>query len=465
VKNYRLGFIAQKPDAPKRWLRISLYVLGGLAALFVLSNLVMWLVYRGKVLPNYRVAAVPVGSIPFDELDKKVDARAVLPAKITLSKDDKKQEFAPKDIGVAIDWPATKQALEKSRPWLPVLSLVSQHKVAATLRLDQAQFDVKAKQLEAQFTKAALPERIVLKGDNFKIAASEKGYKLDVPTLKSQLVDTVKQGQTNIAAPTLPLTSSEPTGKLGGDLALLQTRLASSITLHYGGKSTKLSRSQIGHFYASAGQGMELSNKNISRVIGEVAEDFGIAAVNQNEAVYASLYALLKGKTVNFLLATNSSRVYHYCAAVKGVSASYLPEFRRKLAAVYGDPQGWNRAGVALVYAESGCDYTAWLTAASQVTDFSSTICDNYYSCRVGANVIINYDRWVGATDPWNAAGGTLEDYRVMVINHETGHWFGFAHRTCPGAGQPAPVMQQQSISLQGCSFNPWPTAAEISSL
>jgi hypothetical protein len=89
-------------------------------------------------------------------------------------------------------------------------------------------------------------------------------------------------------------------------------------------------------------------------------------------------------------------------------------------------------------------------------------VCDSYYSCRSGRNVVINFDRWQGATDPWNAAGGSLEDYRVMVTNHETGHWLGFGHAFCPGAGQPAPVMQQQSISLQGCTFNPWPTASEL---
>jgi hypothetical protein len=49
-----------------------------------------------------------------------------------------------------------------------------------------------------------------------------------------------------------------------------------------------------------------------------------------------------------------------------------------------------------------------------------------------------------------------------MVINHEVGHFIGFGHASCGGAGQPAPVMQQQSISLQGCKFNPWPTASEL---
>jgi len=87
------------------------------------------------------------------------------------------------------------------------------------------------------------------------------------------------------------------------------------------------------------------------------------------------------------------------------------------------------------------------------------------WSCRVGPNVVINFDRWQNASPAWNQMGGTLEEYRHMVINHESGHWLGFGHAQCPGAGQQAPVMQQQSINLQGCKFNAWPTAGEIAAL
>jgi hypothetical protein len=50
-----------------------------------------------------------------------------------------------------------------------------------------------------------------------------------------------------------------------------------------------------------------------------------------------------------------------------------------------------------------------------------------------------------------------LRDYRHMVVNHEAGHFLGFGHANCGGPGQLAPVMQQQSINLQGCQHNPWP--------
>jgi hypothetical protein len=78
---------------------------------------------------------------------------------------------------------------------------------------------------------------------------------------------------------------------------------------------------------------------------------------------------------------------------------------------------------------------------------------------------VLNFDRWIGASPSWNAAGGSLDEYRSMLINHETGHRLGFSHRQCTGAGNPAPVMQQQSISLNGCTFNAWPSQPELDTL
>ncbi|NNF52952.1 MAG: DUF3152 domain-containing protein [Acidimicrobiales bacterium] len=74
-------------------------------------------------------------------------------------------------------------------------------------------------------------------------------------------------------------------------------------------------------------------------------------------------------------------------------------------------------------------------------------------SCRNGRNININVDRWNGAVEHWTAP---LSEYRAYVINHEVGHFLGLGHQSCPGSG-PAPVMQQQTKSLHGCSANGWP--------
>jgi hypothetical protein len=150
-----------------------------------------------------------------------------------------------------------------------------------------------------------------------------------------------------------------------------------------------------------------------------------------------------------------------YQVETRGTITADVTQFKQQAAETYADNRGWIRLGVTFKEVASGGDYTLVLSEASQVPDFGSP-CDSTYSCQSGRYVIINQDRWLGATDPWNQAGGDIRNYRHMVLNHETGHWLGHGHTTCSGAGQAATVMMQQSITLGGCKFNPWPLDSEI---
>jgi len=153
--------------------------------------------------------------------------------------------------------------------------------------------------------------------------------------------------------------------------------------------------------------------------------------------------------------------VFTYNIATSGNVAANLQEFSAQVSQTLNDSRGWSQLGAQFREVDSGGGFTLYLAAASTMTSFSS-YCSASWSCRVGTSVIINQDRWLGATDAWNNAGGSLRDYRHMVINHEVGHWLGHDHLTCSGAGQPAPIMQQQSIDLQGCKFNAWPLPSEL---
>lgn len=153
--------------------------------------------------------------------------------------------------------------------------------------------------------------------------------------------------------------------------------------------------------------------------------------------------------------------VVSYSVSTRGNVRSDLAEFKRQIQETLTDSRGWARLGVKFNQVESGGRFQLILSEASLLPSFSSG-CSAEWSCRVGSSVIINDNRWTQASEPWNASGGNLRDYRHMVINHEVGHWLGHGHYNCKTAGAKANVMQQQSIDLQGCAFNPWPLQEEL---
>ncbi|TDC56823.1 DUF3152 domain-containing protein [Micromonospora sp. KC207] len=125
-----------------------------------------------------------------------------------------------------------------------------------------------------------------------------------------------------------------------------------------------------------------------------------------------------------------------------------------------GDPRSWIASGelrVQRVASAADADFTVYL--ATPVT--SERMCalgglstERYTSCRLPGQVIINLARWMEAVPDY---GASLAVYRAYVVNHEVGHEFGELHESCPGPGEPAPVMQQQTYGLDGCVANPWP--------
>lgn len=159
---------------------------------------------------------------------------------------------------------------------------------------------------------------------------------------------------------------------------------------------------------------------------------------------------------------TGDSRVVTYTVSTKGQTESSFEEFAAQANQTLNHDRGWSQLGLEFQRVQQGGSFNLILSQASQVPSFSSG-CSAEWSCRVGVSVIINDDRWSGATTAWNQAGGGLRDYRHMVINHEVGHWLGHGHPTgCTPDGSLAPVMLQQSIDLKGCQFNPWPLDSEL---
>ena len=158
----------------------------------------------------------------------------------------------------------------------------------------------------------------------------------------------------------------------------------------------------------------------------------------------------------------SGGRLYRFRVAVEETVGGTSPgEFAETIDTTLGDERSWINKGklrLRRVPKEGAeADFTVYLASAKT----SERMCaaggldtEGYTSCRIPGQVIINADRWADAVPDYE---GKLDVYRRYTINHEVGHELGHGHEACPGKGEPAPVMQQQTFGLKGCTANPWP--------
>lgn len=133
-----------------------------------------------------------------------------------------------------------------------------------------------------------------------------------------------------------------------------------------------------------------------------------------------------------------------------GLPADLDEQFAQVVTATLADPRSWIGDGqVSFTRVDNG-DPDIRISLTSQHTVRSPGNCGwdipLEASCFNGwmGRVLINDARWVRGAVAYN---GDLDAYRAYAINHEVGHALGNKHQPCPGNGDPAPVMMQQSWS------------------
>ena len=136
--------------------------------------------------------------------------------------------------------------------------------------------------------------------------------------------------------------------------------------------------------------------------------------------------------------------------------------FATAVEATLGDPRSWGSGGrmsfqrVGAAEAAAGqYDFKVSLISPGSMETYCPGVgTGGYTSCRYGERAVINLARWATAVPHYD---GDIETYRHYVVNHEVGHVLGKGHVDCPGPGQVAPVMLQQTLGLEGCVKNAWP--------
>ncbi len=144
-----------------------------------------------------------------------------------------------------------------------------------------------------------------------------------------------------------------------------------------------------------------------------------------------------------------------------GIGVAGLP-FAEAVEATLGDPRSWGSGGrmsfqrVGAAEASAGqFEFKVSLVSPGSMETYCPGVgTGGYTSCRYGDRAVINLARWATAVPDYE---GDVATYRLYVVNHEVGHALGNGHEDCPGPGRPAPVMQQQTLGLDGCAKNAWP--------
>lgn len=164
--------------------------------------------------------------------------------------------------------------------------------------------------------------------------------------------------------------------------------------------------------------------------------------------------------------APGSGRKYRYRVDVEKGLGLDAKLFARAVQQTLNDKRSWAGRGAmtferissgqpdfVITLASPGTTGT-WCAKSGLDTTIDNVSCDSASTERV----MINAFRWAQGSETFGPKA--MYAYRQMLINHEVGHRLGHNHVSCRTPGALAPVMQQQTKSLNvdgiSCKPNPW---------
>ncbi len=142
-------------------------------------------------------------------------------------------------------------------------------------------------------------------------------------------------------------------------------------------------------------------------------------------------------------------------------------DFARTVQGVLVDARGWQTEdgvrfeplGPSALAAGAHADVRVTLASPALTARLCAplNVSTQQVSCWNGGRAVLNLARWALGSSTY---GSDLRAYRVYLVNHEVGHGLGHQHAQCSEPNRPAPVMVQQTKSLEGCTAWPYPSGA-----
>ncbi len=438
-----------------------------LLVLFGLLNAGAYLACRDQTYPQTDINGHLVGSVKFSDLPDRLRQLQLLPKHISLAHDGTITRLSSAELGMRVDHNQTTRHLVENRSWLPLIDMFTSQNAPLFVAVEPTLYQKKITDISKVYKKDSVNASLTLKSSQFIIIPEVNAITVDPSGTQARIVEALSRGRDTVELMTKNIPPAVTSLSLAPMFAALQAQRNTPITINYQDKTKTFTADEVGNWFVAEAGTYRVSAAKVAAAVTDAGLELGANATNTAELTASIKQSVETKKPAKLSLAGAplGKKTYSYCTAVRDVPASGVTGLIDKAASTLSDRRGWSLSGnISFIKSDTVCDFTIWLSAASQMPTFGA-ICDPMWSCAVTPNVIINYDRWMGASEAWNKQGGSLEDYRAMVINHEVGHWLGFNHSNCPAAGQAAPVMLQQSINLQGCTFNPWPSATERSTL
>src|SRR5450756_504849 len=132
------------------------------------------------------------------------------------------------------------------------------------------------------------------------------------------------------------------------------------------------------------------------------------------------------------------------------------PTFAAFVLATLNDPRSWGLNGrMTFARTDGAAEIRVVLASASTVDKLCAPVdTKGVLSCGHDGMAALNFTRWAEGVA---AYGADRTGYRQYLVNNEVGLLLGHPHVECPGPGERAPVMQQQTVAVKPCTPNAWP--------